>query len=157
MGGLGNLNQRLENWRFLYLSWHLTYIVFSRTRVYFLSCCAHWLPSCLPSLVAVITRVMFLRVMCRCGDTLEVFLRTGPALIAWIVIVQFHPSLVNSVVCYSHCLSLGCASPPVSLDFDFFLVPLLDLFALIRPPSDSKSPDGLGFCQLSASGSTLSH
>lgn len=127
MGGSGTLNQSIADQSFLCL----TCIVFPRTCVYVLSWCARWLPSCLPSSVP---GSCFSE--CRCGGTLEVFVRTGPALIAWIAIVQFHAPPANPVgLCAVIPIVPHLVAPRLLFHWTliFFLVPLLDLFTLIRP------------------------
>lgn len=87
---------------------------------------------------------------CRCGDRVEVFLGSGPALIVSLLFRCIHVSLT----CGSLCAPLIVSRLLVPRPWFFYwtcidLFPYLFLFWIclpwIRPPFDSKSPDGLRF------------
>lgn len=117
---------------------HVQHTLFFHARVHIFCWCAHRLRWWLSPLVAVITWLMFLGQQVRLR--FEVFLGSGPALTASLLFSFIHVSLTCVFVCRSHCLSLSCSSSLFLLDFDFHLVPLLDLFILDTPSFWFKKP-----------------
>lgn len=140
-GGQGNLNQRLADWRIPCLDSRPTYTVFPCT-------CPHFLLVRTPAVVVYVVVCVPVSGSHYLAHVSSVFLGSGPALTALLLLSFIHVSLTCVFVCGSHCLS---PVPRPCIYWTLIFTGFLFWICLpwIHLPSDSKSPQkGFRFCQL---------